>query len=58
MTSVSEEDWNRLPVSINEARSLLAFVRLPLCASANPPKASSDEKGWISMNGLTLPLVE
>ena len=58
MISVSDDDWNRLPVSTSDDRRRAALVRLPLWARAKPPKANTDEKGCISNSAFEFPLVE
>jgi hypothetical protein len=44
MTSVSLVDWKIEPRRISAARSVMALERLPLCATAKPPSASSANK--------------
>ena len=44
MTSVSLVDWKIEPRRFSVRRSFMALDRLPLCATANPPSASSANK--------------
>ena len=44
MTSVSLVDWKIEPRRLSVRRSFIAFERLPLCATAKPPSASSANK--------------
>ncbi len=39
------------------ARSVIAFERLPLCATAKPPSASSANSGW-TLRSAVSPVVE
>ena len=48
MHSVSEPDWKIEPCSINSARRLMALVRLPLWAMAQPPMENSANSGCTS----------
>ena len=44
MTSVSLVDWKIEPRRLSVRRSFIALERLPLCATAKPPSASSANK--------------
>ena len=48
MHSVSDEDWKIEPRLTRCRFSAAAFVRLPLCASAQPPGSNSTRMGWTS----------
>jgi hypothetical protein len=45
MTSVSLVDWNIEPRFTSSCRIIWALVRLPLCATAKPPKCRSPNSG-------------
>ena len=45
MTSVSEVDWQMAPEEMSSWRSVRAFVRLPLWATAKPPVSISANSG-------------
>ena len=47
MVSVSDVDEKIAPCFCSVRWTVMAFVRLPLCATAKPPSASSAKKGWM-----------
>ena len=57
MTSVSLVDWKIEPRRLSVRRSFIAFERLPLCATAKPPSASSANSGW-TLRSAVSPVVE
>src|SRR5438309_1911907 len=46
MTSLSTVDWKIEPRASSRSRSSSAFTRLPLCATARPPRPYSTTSGW------------
>ena len=57
ITSVSLVDWKIEPRRLSVRRSFIAFDRLPLCATAKPPSASSANSGW-TLRSAVSPVVE
>jgi hypothetical protein len=57
ITSVSLVDWNSEPSSTRRRRKRVALVRLPLCATARPPKAKSANSGC-TLRSMLAPVVE
>jgi hypothetical protein len=46
ITSLSDDDWKMEPLLSRRSRSSAKFTRLPLCATAMPPRAYSTTSGW------------
>ena len=56
-SSLSEDDWKIEPLASSRSRSSAKLTRLPLCASAMPPRAYSTTSGWQFLS-VVEPVVE